>query len=277
MEYPTAFLTEGPWYATGGLPYSVALETTFHELGHQWFQGLVATNEVEFPLLDEGLTNFIGVAALAAFTHNGDPTRIEFWQTHISSEKLLPPSLPAYRYSPGEYGASVYGRSTLVLTSLSQTYGEARIWAALGRYARRFRFAHPHPHDLIASFDTELGRGVGRDILAPLLIEGETLQVRVTRAADGHFVARRTGPIALPVDVDFIDATGTHRVVWSGTRTMHDLRQLRGARCFVIDPERKLHLDSHRRDDTGCYGWRADGLRTLLATTLGALLRTVAQ
>ena len=55
MEYPTLITTGGPWWTPPGV---LAPEiVTVHELGHQWFYGLVATNESAWPFLDEGINS----------------------------------------------------------------------------------------------------------------------------------------------------------------------------------------------------------------------------
>ncbi|HEY3495599.1 MAG TPA: M1 family metallopeptidase, partial [Polyangiaceae bacterium] len=65
MEYPTLITTGGPWYL--GLLGDRALESvTIHELLHQWFYGLVATNEAAAPILDEGVTSYAELHALEA-------------------------------------------------------------------------------------------------------------------------------------------------------------------------------------------------------------------
>ncbi|MEJ2433700.1 MAG: M1 family metallopeptidase, partial [Pseudolabrys sp.] len=50
MEYPTLITTGGPWYL-GYLGRGVEA-VTVHELAHQWFYGLVATDEQAWPFLD---------------------------------------------------------------------------------------------------------------------------------------------------------------------------------------------------------------------------------
>ena len=65
MEYPTLITTGAPWY----MPYTGvrALESvTVHELGHQWFYGLLASNEAASPFLDEGLNSHAELSALFA-------------------------------------------------------------------------------------------------------------------------------------------------------------------------------------------------------------------
>src|SRR5690606_32298823 len=50
MEYPTLITTGGRWFT----PYLTIRDTeivTVHELAHQWFYGLIATNEYAWPFL----------------------------------------------------------------------------------------------------------------------------------------------------------------------------------------------------------------------------------
>ena len=49
----------------GGKEYSSLLGTAVHELGHSWFQHLLASDETAYPWLDEGFTSYIQDRALA--------------------------------------------------------------------------------------------------------------------------------------------------------------------------------------------------------------------
>ncbi|HEX7669954.1 MAG TPA: M1 family metallopeptidase, partial [Polyangiaceae bacterium] len=49
MEYPTLITTGFPWYTS--LASNFVERVTLHELGHQWFYGLVATDEHAWPFL----------------------------------------------------------------------------------------------------------------------------------------------------------------------------------------------------------------------------------
>ena len=69
MEYPTLFTAGTRWLAPAGVtdPESV----TVHEAGHQFWYGIVGSNEFEHAWLDEGLNSFSEARAIAeAFTPN---------------------------------------------------------------------------------------------------------------------------------------------------------------------------------------------------------------
>ncbi len=64
MEYPMLFTVSMAWY----LPsfYAAPEEVTLHEFGHQYWYGIVATNEVEEAWLDEGIDSFVTRHAMQA-------------------------------------------------------------------------------------------------------------------------------------------------------------------------------------------------------------------
>ncbi|MEZ4454367.1 MAG: M1 family metallopeptidase, partial [Nannocystaceae bacterium] len=77
MEYPTLFtsspmLARSIWLRAFGLEERVSgLFTTIHEFGHQYFQGLLASDESREPWLDEGMNTFANALALADWGRAG--------------------------------------------------------------------------------------------------------------------------------------------------------------------------------------------------------------
>lgn len=89
MEYPTLFTTGS--LSEVPLPACVKWTEveTIHELGHQWFQAVVATNEAEEPWLDEGFTDYSTVRAMNALHHGAFLDCFGWTLTYLSkSEKI---------------------------------------------------------------------------------------------------------------------------------------------------------------------------------------------
>lgn len=166
MEYPTLITTGGPWYA----PYLGvrALEAvTVHELGHQWFYGLLASNEHAWPFLDEGVNSYAEAVALGEFYGAGSllhtpcvdvamtsavrPLAIAFGQDEIVGQAAS--EFTSFR----SLGAHVYSRTATILDTAARVYGEDRLRKALARYTRDYRFSHPTPTDLFTELRAELG------------------------------------------------------------------------------------------------------------------------
>jgi hypothetical protein len=258
MEYPTFITTGGPWY-TGFVGPRALESVTLHELLHQWFYGIVATDESRFPFLDEGLTTYAELSALDAFYGNG--SAFQGFGLELSAPSLarvfaarrsedVPVSSPASAF-PGfrSLAALVYSRTGTALETLARVYGREKLERALGRYAREHRFGHPGPADFFGAVRSELGEQAARALELALVGRGRVdflvrdLQTAPERTPAGVFdqksgrttvpvamatgarfagqvVVFRHGDIELPVDVEFVDRNGRRtRVHWDGRGT----------------------------------------------------------
>ena len=165
MEYPQLITTGGPWYSTFGGGHFIDIVTT-HELGHQWFYGLLASNEHAEPFLDEGFNSYAEAEALEA--RYGAGSVFGAFGLRVSSTALN----RLFSAARGEderikqgaadfatfrsLGALVYSRTAIVLSTLARVYGRERVNHALGVYTRKFRFQHPTTADFLAVMQAEL-------------------------------------------------------------------------------------------------------------------------
>lgn len=271
MEYPTLFFGLSGWRALGSLPSLTGAFVTAHELAHQWFQGLVASDELRWPVLDEGLAQWAALDLLRAL-YGPSEGLLGFMFERFEVQRLLTlrpaPSiaagLPAPAYGRAEYAASVYGRAALALESIRRAHGRARFEAALGRYARTQRFRHPTPRELEQAFDEVYGAGFGASVLRPLLLEGEVASVQLSdvrrQRGDGRYVtrvrARHTGRVTLPTALAAYDEDGRvcARVAWPSGRTLETTLETRVPIArLVLDPDRALLLDANVQDQVANY------------------------
>jgi hypothetical protein len=247
MEYPTLITTGGPWYV-GHAGVRAVEAVTVHELGHQWFYGLIATDERRFPFLDEGLNSYaesvalgelFGVASL--FDGLGIELSVDALRRALSAERgrEVAAGLPAADYpSFRALGALVYSRTATVLRTFAAVYGEARMARALFHYAREQRFRHPEPKDFLDVIRRELGSEAAT-LLKRALFERASVDYAVrefssVRAAapagvfdtksgretvnpetnedDDRWIGRavvvRRGELELPVDIELVTADG---------------------------------------------------------------------
>jgi hypothetical protein len=184
MEYPRLFVSAGPfWALPSWLPDPAHDFVSTHELAHQWFSGLLASDEVSHPMLDEGLAEWASLDFLRSYYRRTlawsgalganragvgafEVTRALF----VWHERTWPSSLePAYRYHADTLAAAVYMRPALVFEWLAARHGRAPLTAALGRYARSQRFSHPTPDDLFDALDHAFGPGVSAREARPAL------------------------------------------------------------------------------------------------------------
>jgi hypothetical protein len=180
MEYPTFITSGGSWLTP---PEVLAPEiVTIHELGHQWFYGMVATHELAWPFLDEGINQFAEVDGMAAW--RGEGTALNLAGLTVSDAAINavtsnfgvhdePVAQPANAFTSGaNYGRLVYARTASLLETMARVYGREAVLRALGRYARRFRFAHPGPPELLSVFGEVLGARAADTIRTALFDKG---------------------------------------------------------------------------------------------------------
>jgi hypothetical protein len=293
MEYPTMILTAGMWAPTPGMPRISGAFVTAHELAHEWFYGLVASNEVRYPMLDEGLTEWASLD-LIRVRHGGGLSRwlpVDIFELERRSavRSAAPPGLAAYAFAGREYGASVYARTAIVLESIRRAHGKERFERALSAYAAEQRFAHPTPDDLGRNFDAVYGPGFAARTLLPLLVDGAEGNVRLVEAETHkngshhrtRVIGRRTGTVALPTWVAAYDAEGRKlaRTPWPAHVTALEATfdTPRPVVRIVADPDRALLIDDDatdqvimlEREGTAGLFTRLSGLFALLLAWVG--------
>ena len=170
MEYPT-LITTGAAGVMAAPPLSWVpwIESvTVHELAHQYFQGLVATNEVEEPWLDEGMAQYSENLCLEAMVEAGLAPWVggiswlrDRWDL-ASRQHPLRLDRPAWRYRTlGDYGDASYTQAALTLRTLEGLLGRDVMARALRSYVERFRFGHPSARDLQGVLEEASGQQLG--------------------------------------------------------------------------------------------------------------------
>jgi Peptidase family M1 domain len=310
MEYPTLITTGGPFY----LPISGTrlLElVTLHELGHQWFYGLVASDEHAWPFLDEGINSYAEADVSEARYPNTSAASFPF---HVGLPGInradaaersanAPVAQPASSFiTGGDYGGLVYERTATILLTLGRVYGEDRVRRAVGRYARRYRFDHPGPAELLGAFDEVVGHDAAEALraalfdratvdyavasissgrsAAPLGIFGDPTSPGPAPAAPsaaytGSVLVRRRGALRFPVDVDLYGEDGAvQRVRWEAQEAAARLPYTGSSPLVaaVIDPEHRVLLDENLLNNARRSGRSSVGGASLERAVLGAEL-----
>jgi len=157
MEYPT--ITR---LGSGGnkkiLDYIIE-----HELGHNWFYGILATNERQHPWMDEGINSYYdnrymkekyGTANIY-LKSNPDSKKSKlpenenevFVNALASVHADQPMDLPADEYSLINYSLIVYNKTALWLEKLEELMGRESFDRAMKTYYETWKFKHPYPED----------------------------------------------------------------------------------------------------------------------------------
>jgi hypothetical protein len=171
MEYPTLITCGTSWWD----PTHFTEEVTEHEFGHQYWYGMVATNEFEDAWLDEGINSYTEVNVLAAILGKKTSLIQQPWANASDGEEQYisyssnPDNDPVVRHAwqfrnAGSYGSITYGKSAIVLKTLEGIVGRDTMDEAMHTYFMRFRFQHPTTEDFLNTIQQvaiQRGRAAG--------------------------------------------------------------------------------------------------------------------
>jgi hypothetical protein len=177
MEYPTLITAGTRWLMPSHTEDPE--DVTVHEAGHQFWYGVVATNEFEHAWMDEGINTF---ATARVMNERFAPTYSvrryfgdyipwlfhDFLRTREREGDRLAgyragakgdvPSTPSWQYWPGDAGAITYDKTALWLNTLERMLGWDVLQRVLSTYYTRWQFKHPTPQDFFAIANEVSGR-----------------------------------------------------------------------------------------------------------------------
>jgi len=171
MEYPTFVTGFGGWIAPMVILHgrSITASVVIHELAHQYFYGLLASNEFEEAWLDEGLASYAELQCMEAIVSDGLAPGLRwggFWTRERLLLSLLRTPVQVDQRSwefqtPRHFFAASYGKTALSLRTLEGLIGPAIFSRAMRSYVERHRFGHPTGDDLFAVFSEVAGEDLG--------------------------------------------------------------------------------------------------------------------
>ncbi len=168
MEYPMFITTGGSrWMRWAPFKWLPLVEmVTIHEFGHQYFYGLVATNEFEEAWMDEGFNSFSDASCSTDIMRDRLVPELPYYDPWTGNRlQTLGPRLPVkidrfsweYR-TRGDYGFASYTKTALVLKTLEGLAGPGPFFRAMRAYVERWRFRHPGQQDFFETFNEVTGR-----------------------------------------------------------------------------------------------------------------------
>jgi hypothetical protein len=141
MEYPTLVTA---WGASDQSPGLELERVIVHEIAHQWFHGMIATNEFEEAWLDEGFTSY--AEDMLMESEYASRPKLPLEASYITSPAPLNRNAWSYD-SHQQYAENVYTRAKLVLVGIEKSIGKPAMRKVLKTYYSRWKFKHPSTKD----------------------------------------------------------------------------------------------------------------------------------
>lgn len=227
MEYAMCTLMLGNGTLQG------ILGTATHELGHSWFQHILASNESKHPWMDEGFTTYIEDGALNEL--KGDKKEVNPFKGNyaayyqlVNSGKEQPQGTHGDRYDENRpYSISAYIKGSIFLSQLEYVIGKENVDATLKRYFNDFKFKHPTPNDIKRTAE----RVSGAELDWYLIDWTETLNTIdygikdvVDNAGKTTVSLERIGRMPMPIDLTVEYTDGTSESFYIPLRMMNFIK-----------------------------------------------------
>jgi hypothetical protein len=168
MEYPMITLITNPKADEEKLDAIIT-----HEVGHNWFYGILGSNEREYAWMDEGINTYYQFR-YEAEKYKGNSIfgqsipeelktkSVEEFQNaiynalnRIPMDKAIETHSAAFS-SKEEYGMVVYFKSAIWLYIMQLTYNRESFDKAMQNYFNKWKFRHPYPEDFKAALEESL-------------------------------------------------------------------------------------------------------------------------
>lgn len=221
MEYPMLTLNGGNW---PGHRFVIA-----HEVGHNWFFGMVGNNETYSAGMDEGFTQFLTAWSLkktgniSGFPNSVDPGVVYMgYLNHATQDNTARLNIHSDNFGSAErhgggYG-QVYYKTATMLYNLQYVLGDELFEDAMKHYFNQWKFAHPYWED----FRNSIIQYTKVDLnwfFDQWLTTTQTIDYKITRvkrlkstgkaAYAYEFTIKRKGSMQMPLDIRAIDRNGS--------------------------------------------------------------------
>jgi len=178
-EYKTIKAVEGDMLAGGGMEYptvtiidrsalSMLQTTVVHEAGHNWFYGMLGTNERDHAWMDEGINTFYEQKTDQAIKKDSIPSfqkkatdlndLLYYEAVAIHNDQAIDQT--AINFTKLNYGADVYYKTALMLRWLESYMGEKAFEDGMHEYYATWRYHHPYPEDLQAILQKHTNKNI---------------------------------------------------------------------------------------------------------------------
>ena len=281
-DYPYSSVTavDGTISAGGGMEYPMItvignartareLEVVIvHEVGHNWFYGILGSNEREHGWMDEGMNTSNEMRYVTTkYPENKDFSdmiaggRLHFNNlNHHDLGDIMyrflailgadqPIQTHSAAFSSANYGAIMYQKTGLVFHYLRSYLGDALYDQCMHRYFDLYQFKHPYPEDMQAVLESVSGRKLDwlfRDLIQTThVIDYRLKRAKHLSAMNTYSVkVKNSGAIRGPIQVVSLDKSGkVMESQWTDPKQKRSALVFQGGNsleAFVIDPNKQI-------------------------------------
>jgi len=247
--YSTASGVVGPLKAGGGMEYpmitvlaSADKTTIVHEIGHNWFYGILGSNERRYPWMDESINTYFEnrqreESKNSVYKKNyadkytakekfGDGLALLYAST-ITKNMDQATNLHSADYTSSNYGGIIYGKGAFSFGLLHAYLGDSTFDSAMQNYFNEWKFKHPLPLDLKHTleqtsnknldwfFDDVLGSTKTYDYkIARIRFKKSSKEDLVGNKRNYQVLVKNTGQIVAPFQITTLNKGNIEKQRW---------------------------------------------------------------
>jgi len=261
MEYPTITVI-------GNTGSKKDLEIVIvHEVGHNWFYGILGSNERKHGWMDEGLNTLNEIRYIQTKYPNNSYFSDNFFNSKFHFEDLnhhdnadisylmlahlgedQPIETSSEQFSGINYGVTMYQKTGLIFFYLKAYLGDELFDVCMSKYFETWKFKHPQPEDLCALFEKESGKELKwmfEDLINTTNhIDYKIKNVRLKKEGL-KTVVKNKGQVAGPIQLSFYSNSELIKKQWiepiqCGSKIILLDSSLRNIDKVVIDTENNI-------------------------------------
>jgi len=224
MEYPMLTLDGGNW---PNHQYVIA-----HEVGHNWFFGMIGNNETYRAALDEGFTQFLTAWSIKKLANkNYTPNSVDWayvfsgYINHAINDNTARLNIHSDHFNSAErhgggYG-QVYYKTATMLYNLQYVLGDKLFLDAMKHYFNQWKICHPYEEDFRQSIidytKVDLNWFFDDWLTTTKTIDYKIKRVYKIKDSNDEYalLIKRKGEFHMPLDITCVDKKGnrTHHII----------------------------------------------------------------
>jgi hypothetical protein len=226
MEYPTITVI-------GDMNNPFLLESTIiHEIGHNWFYGILGFNERDYAWMDEGLNTyyqslyedkyFKGISLLEYYQGEINP-QLKIFDVRLNDQYFYswlfvarknlaqPLSYSSNEFSSTNYGISAYYKPAMMFRHLRNYLGASEMDSLVSGFYSEWKFKHPQPSDLSTYFKVNASKPVDW-FFDDYLLSNNYIDYKIKKVSKTNDVLRvkvkNVGTQPAPVSISSLSESG---------------------------------------------------------------------
>lgn len=234
--YSNATVVVTPLTAGGGMEYptitnvgEASRDVIVHEVGHNWFYGILASNERQHPWMDEGLNTYYqtrsistkripshtGFSLKSLSKLDGNGFEVVFGETPFGLTQLeynlsaragkdQPVTTPSIEFEEKNYGYIIYAKAPLLFNYLQDYLGDSLFDTMMKGYYEKWKFKHPLPDDFIENAKQITGKNLDW-FFNDLMRTTKKLDYKIVSVKGSQITIKNKSKVAGPFSVSSIE------------------------------------------------------------------------